>query len=132
MYYPLSSFIILFANTLQNPRDSYVASDLRLMSYVTSLLNPIVENSPFTGITFLKFFTELSNVALKFVEKTNSGSTKKLKRGNDRRDIDQNDDVPLHSNESVPMGASLYSNINPSTSVNMVRILNLTGNHPPS
>lgn len=39
LHYPLSSFLTLFANTLQNPQDPEVLSNINLMEVVISLLS---------------------------------------------------------------------------------------------
>ena len=87
LYYPLSSFLLLFANLLQNPQDSYIANDLKLMELVTTFLTPsAVPLSPFSTPASIQMFHQLYKVAVKFVEKNNSRDTKKAKRGHD--DID--------------------------------------------
>lgn len=87
MYYPLCGFLTLFANTLQNPEDECVASDLQLMDLVISFLYPMMAHaSPLNITAAVKGFQELGNVARKFVEKTNANNTKGLKRAYDKDD----------------------------------------------
>ena len=77
VYYPLSSFITLFANILHNPQDPHVTSDLQLMRFVTAFLAPMVtDTSPFTIAASISLLKELGNVATRLVEKTNSKSIK--------------------------------------------------------
>lgn len=74
MYYPLSGFLTLFANCLQNPRDSQVASDLKLMEFVTSCFSPMmVHVSPLAATTSI-IFRELLDLATRFVDKTTAES----------------------------------------------------------
>jgi hypothetical protein len=87
LYYPLSAFLLLFANLLQNPQDSDIANDLKLMELVTTFLTPsVVPLSPFSTPASMQMFRQLYKVAVKFVEKNNSRDTKKAKRGRDDMD----------------------------------------------
>ena len=81
MYFHLSAFLTLFANTLQNPKDECVRSDLELMDLVISVLSPMmVQTSPLSVTRAIKGFQELGNVARKFVDKANATNTKCMKR----------------------------------------------------
>jgi len=105
LYHPLSSFLLLFANLLQNPQDSHIATDLKLMELVTSFLTPsMVPLSPFNTPASIQMFHQLYKIALKFVEKNNSRDTKKFKRGHD--DIDSGQD-----SQSLPVVKSATSTI---------------------
>ena len=96
LYFPLSSFLLLFANLLQNPRDSYIASDLKLMELVTSFLKPsTVPLSPFSTPASIQMFYQLYKIAVKFVEKSNMQERKKTKRVHD--DIDSGEASQSHS-----------------------------------
>lgn len=81
LYYPLSSFLILFANLLQNPEDPYIPSDVGLMDLVRSFLSASALGSThFNANVTLKIFTELINVARKSVDKLGSQGMTKMKR----------------------------------------------------
>jgi hypothetical protein len=81
MYYPLSAFILLFANIVHNPEDPSVASDLQLMDLVISVLSPMIgDTGPFNATAALQLFQELQNIARKFVESKNLQQTTKAKR----------------------------------------------------
>jgi hypothetical protein len=92
LYFPLSSFLTLFANLLQgNPNDSHVANDLKLMDLATSFLTPsTVPMSPFASTPSMQIFHELNKVAKKFVEKNNPRSMK-AKRSHKDVDSEQNE-----------------------------------------
>jgi hypothetical protein len=116
--YQLSSFLTLFANTLQNPRDSCVASDLKLMNFVTTLQNSTVQVSSFSAKASLKMFNELGKVALKFVEETHKGTVKKPKQGYERHDSERNN---MRLREGAkPVDPLFYSNTDPTTSGSQV------------
>lgn len=75
LYYPLSAFITLFANCLQNPLDFQATSDLELMEYVTSYLSPaIIQVSPLAATTSI-VFQELRSLATQIVEEAISHNT---------------------------------------------------------
>ncbi|CAM6085742.1 unnamed protein product [Calypogeia fissa] len=81
IYYPLSNFLILFANLLLNPEDPYVSSDLSLMELVRSFLSPrAARTTPFHANVTIKIFAELVNVARRFVDKVSSQGMNKAKR----------------------------------------------------
>jgi hypothetical protein len=85
LYYPLSGFLILFGNLLQNPEDPYVSSDISLMELVRQFLSPsTLRSTTFNTNITLKIFTELINVARKFVDKVSSQSMNKAKRVHDK------------------------------------------------
>lgn len=85
LYYPLFGFLLLFANLLQNPEDPYVSSDTSLMELVQSFLSPSeVRSTPFNANVTLKIFTELVNIARKFIDKVNSQGMNKAKRVRDK------------------------------------------------
>ena len=94
IYYPLSAFLLLFANLLQNPQDSYIENDLKLMELVISFFTPsVVPLSPFSTPASIEMFCQLYKVAVKFVEKNKSRDTKKAKRGRD--DINSGQGSPV-------------------------------------
>lgn len=108
LYYPLSGLITLFANTLQNPQDPQVASDLKLMEIVVSYLSePLIHVNQMTATT-ARIFAELVNMAKKYVEKTNSQGSKAMKRGHDEP-VAEEDNSRLPQQTSKP---SWLTNIN--------------------
>jgi hypothetical protein len=83
MYYPLSAFLMLFANTLHNPEDPSTPSDIQLMDLVISVLSPMIGHTgPFNAAASLQLFQELRNVTKKFFESNYRGQAK-TKRGYD-------------------------------------------------
>jgi hypothetical protein len=102
LYFPLSSFLLLFANLLQNPQDSYIESDLKLMELVTSFLTPSAV--PFSPYSTIQMFHELYKIAVKFVEKSNAQNKKKTKRVHDDIDSEGN-------NQRHPVGKSTTTDI---------------------
>jgi hypothetical protein len=90
LHYPLSGFLTIFAHVLQNPKDPKVASDLKLMEFVTSFFTvPEVNVSQFSATAPL-IFRELQIVAAKFVERSNSDVAKTTtKRTHDACDLEQ-------------------------------------------
>jgi hypothetical protein len=80
-YYPLSSFLTLFAHTLDDPMDASVPADLQLMERVISVLSPTMgEVGPFSATTAFQIFQELLNVTKRFVEQKTSQETRIIKR----------------------------------------------------
>lgn len=111
LYYPLSGLITLFANTLQNPQDPQVATDLKLMDIVISYLSePMFHVNQITATT-ARIFEELVNVAKKFAEKTNSQGAKPTKRGHDETESEQSNSLSLPQ-VSKPSGFMPVQNIN--------------------
>lgn len=99
LYYPLSGFLMLFANLLQNPEDPSISSDIDLMNLVLSFLSPgLLSSTPFNANVTLKIFTELVNVARKFVAKVSSQGLKKAKRVHEN---DEESDGSILSKEPV-------------------------------
>jgi len=81
LYTPLSAVLTLFANILQHPQDPNVKSDVELMNFVTEFLNKTETRlSPMAALIHAKIFQELRNIAVRFIEKTNSAGTKAIKR----------------------------------------------------
>ena len=120
MYYPLSGLLTLFANTLQNPQDPQVASDLKLMEIVISFFSePVIHVSPIT-ITTARIFEELVNVARKLVEKTSSHISKPAKRGHDEADPQQ-DVAQVLPTGSEPSRPFLEPNVKVELSGSLVR-----------
>jgi hypothetical protein len=120
LYYPLSGFLTLFANILQNPQDSQVASDLKLMGYITSFLSPsVVQLSPLTASASI-IIRELSNIAAKFIEKINLRDAKPAKRVRDG----QNKEDPSYPLHDIPemTGSMPYPDIYSEISDTMVCI----------
>lgn len=120
MYYPLSGFLMLFTNILQNPQDSYVASDLELMNHVASLLTPMAPFVPFTATTSVQLFTELCRVGTKFVEKTKD--MKKMKRGLETSESN-NDKLNFRSSKPGTTNIPSISDMSSRTSNTMVSIV---------
>jgi hypothetical protein len=125
LYYPLSGFLTLFANCIQNPQDSHVYDDLTLMDYVTSYLSPAAVQVTPIPVAGTLIFRELGSVARKFVEKTNLNVTKATKRTRDgglpKQEVPQ---VPSYAppNSSKMVDSFPQSNVNLGTSNSMVCI----------
>jgi hypothetical protein len=121
LLYPLSGFLTLFANILQNPQDSQVVSDLKLMDLVTSYFSPQVVQVSQLSATAGLIFRELGNVAAEFAKKTHSDNAGKKKRVHDKPDRRQDVSHSLpngsHTIDSLP-----HSNINPEAPESMVCI----------
>lgn len=84
MYYPLSAFLILFVNCLQNPFDSYIASDVELLGLITSVLSPALPDShPSPASTALDFFRKMKDTAKQYVAEMHSLNRRKGKRTRD-------------------------------------------------
>lgn len=96
LYFPLSAFLLLFANLLQNPQDSYIEGDLKLMELVTSFLTPSsIPLSPYSTPASIQMFHQLYRIAVKFVEKSNSQDKRKVKRVHDDVDSGESSQVRL-------------------------------------
>jgi hypothetical protein len=118
LYWPLSGFLTLFANLLQNPQDSYIPSDLKLMKSAISFLQPKTGRStPFSAGGVIQIFTELGNVAEKFLAKVNAQGTKRIKRAHDPQRIDQS----AVSKESEATNPSDHIRFNTLATTSMVR-----------
>lgn len=86
MYYPVTGFLTLFANTLQNPQSACASADLELMDVVLSRISAIaIQGSSFSRTNASRLFTELGRVASNFVERTQC-NLKKSKRVNEKVD----------------------------------------------
>ena len=84
MYYPLSAFLLLFANTLHNPEDPSTSSDIQLMDLCINVLLPTIDHpGPFNTTASLQLFQKLRNVAKKFLENNYRSESKKTKRSHD-------------------------------------------------
>lgn len=96
MYYPLSAFLLLFANMIHNPEDPSVTADLQLMDLVISALAPMIDhNGTPIAEAGLQLFQELQNLAKKFLDSQTPQQAKKTKRGYDS-------DIPKESLASTP------------------------------
>lgn len=72
LYHPLSGFLTLFANILQNPRGPDAVADLELMKHVTEFISPLVtEDSPFFLLASTRLLSQLELVAAQLLAKTN-------------------------------------------------------------
>ena len=92
MYYPLSAFLLLFANLLHNPEDPSVAADLQLMDLVISVLGPMIgDTGPYNFTATLQLVLKLRDVANEFIEKKNQLHLKKTKHEHDS-DLTGDDD----------------------------------------
>ena len=111
LYYPLSGFLTIFANTIQNPQDPQAATDLELMEIVISYFSePAIHVNDVTA-TAARIFEELVNVAKKYVEKTGVQLSKPMKRGHDEADPEQDiSHLPLE--DLRPAESFSASNIN--------------------
>lgn len=73
LHHPLSGFLTLFANILQDPQGPTAATDLQLMRIVTIFISPVVtEESPFTLVAAIRLLRQLEMVATQLLESTNS------------------------------------------------------------
>ncbi|KAL4805909.1 fungal-specific transcription factor domain-containing protein [Aspergillus unguis] len=85
LYYPLSAFLILFVNALQNPCDSYIESDLHLLQVVIDYLSPAL---PSVNLSFstsaLKIFRRLKDIAEQYVGEIQLQRPARLKRARDQ------------------------------------------------
>lgn len=101
LYYPLSNFLTLFANTLQSPQDPQAFSDLKLMEMVISLLSDPAFHVNVPTTNTAQLFVELSSVARKLANKANPdiARLKKCSRGED--EDKPHDDVSAHDSETV-------------------------------
>ncbi|KIM94323.1 hypothetical protein OIDMADRAFT_135861, partial [Oidiodendron maius Zn] len=104
LYYPLSSCLILFANLLQNPKDPYASSDIDLMDIVRSFLSPnALGSTPLNANLTIKIFTELTNVARKFVDKVTLQGLNKAKRTHEKDEGSGWQHLSVPSKEPVAM-----------------------------
>jgi hypothetical protein len=100
LYYPLSGLLTLFANSLQNPQDPQVASDVKLMESVISFFSkPVIRMSPITS-TAARIFEELVAISKKLVEKTTDNLHKPAKRTRDESDSQQDNSQDPLTNSS--------------------------------
>jgi hypothetical protein len=119
-HYPLSGFLTLFANCLQNPQDSQLSSDLELMDLVTSFFSPsLVQVSPLI-VTASVIFRELGNLATEFVDMTNCHNMKKNRMH--EFDSAQASSYSSPSNSGI-IEALLHDNIIPGASGSTVCML---------
>jgi hypothetical protein len=97
MYYPLTAFLMLFANTLHNPEDPSTQADTELMDLVMSILSPMegLNRGAFNAAASVQLFGELRNVAKKFLASNYRDLPRKIKR-------EYNSDLPK-SNDSPSM-----------------------------
>lgn len=87
-YYTIMASLTLFANTLQNPRDSMVPSDVKLMKYVTkSLEESFLPSLPQGKSLLVETFQAVDRITEDFVAKTQYTSPMRSKRRS--RDEDQ-------------------------------------------
>ncbi|EED21290.1 conserved hypothetical protein [Talaromyces stipitatus ATCC 10500] len=99
LYHPISNFLTLFANTLQNPQDPQAVPDLRLMDTVISLLSEPAFHVNVATTNTAQLFIQLSNVARKLVERTNSGVAKPTKRSRDEYDPRQDNNSQISAQD---------------------------------
>lgn len=86
LFHPISNFLTLFANTLQNPQEPQAESDLILLDKVISLVSdPAFHVNDSTANT-AKLFKKLVDVARKLVEWVNLNAQKPTKRTRDEYD----------------------------------------------
>ena len=80
-YYPLSAFLLLFANIIQNPEDPSSADDLQLMDLVDSIMIPMIGYAgPYSSSATLQLSRKLRNLAKDFVANRSDPGMRKTKR----------------------------------------------------
>lgn len=110
LYHPISNFLTLFANTLQNPLDSQAESDLMLMDTVISLLSDSAFRVNDSTANTAQLFMKLANVARKLVERTSQDITKATKRS--RNEYLKQDNIPQVSARHSQMPVTLLESDN--------------------
>ncbi|KAF7593268.1 hypothetical protein BBP40_011725 [Aspergillus hancockii] len=98
LYHSLSAFLILFANILQNPGDSYVPKDVQLLGIIVESICPALQASgTFVPNLASEVFEQLRLLTVQYVDKVHAEMKDVPKRP--RRDSDEA--VMRHSYESV-------------------------------
>lgn len=80
-FYPLSACLILFASVLQNPRDSQALSDVAMMKDTINFLSSFIDlNDKSPSTVVIRTFRVVSEIAGRFVEKSQAESSQNSKR----------------------------------------------------
>jgi hypothetical protein len=88
LYHSLSAFLILFANVLQNPGDSYVPKDVELLGIIVESICPALKASgTFMPGLAAEVFEQLRLLAVQYVDKVHAEMKDVPKRP--RRDSDE-------------------------------------------
>ncbi|OGM43691.1 hypothetical protein ABOM_008801 [Aspergillus bombycis] len=88
LYHSLSAFIILFANVIQNPGDSYITEDVQLLGVILDSLFPSLQASgTFLPNFVYEIFSKMRSMAVEYVEKVHVELKNVSKRP--RRDSDE-------------------------------------------
>ncbi|KAB8257266.1 hypothetical protein BDV32DRAFT_140567 [Aspergillus pseudonomiae] len=88
LYHSLSAFIILFANVIQNPGDSYITEDVQLLGVILESLFPSLQASgTFLPNLVYEIFSKMRSMAVEYVEKVHVELKNVSKRP--RRDSDE-------------------------------------------
>lgn len=88
LYHSLSAFIILFANVIQNPGDSYIPQDVQLLGVIIDSLFPGLQASGmFLPSLVCEIFGKMRSMAVEYVEKVQAELKFVSKRP--RRDSDE-------------------------------------------
>jgi hypothetical protein len=96
IFYPLSAFLTLFANILQNPKDSYVEADNRLMNIIADFFSVALVDRHDTPLELAgKVFQKLSSITTTFLAKTSSQKPR-TKRAYDNAEYESS--APTHIN----------------------------------
>ncbi|KAE8417208.1 hypothetical protein BDV36DRAFT_283959 [Aspergillus pseudocaelatus] len=112
LFHSLSSFIILFANVIQNPGDSYITEDVQLLGVILDSLLPSLQASgTFLPNLVSEIFSKMRSMAVEYVEKVQVELKNVSKRP--RRDSDEAimhlPHRPATSNHDQPRNKGLIS-----------------------
>ncbi|OBT40737.1 hypothetical protein VE00_09779 [Pseudogymnoascus sp. WSF 3629] len=98
VFYPLSAFLTLFANILENPNDSYVDSDVGLMNMIEKFLSQAAEERFETPRVMVKrVFAKLTSITAKFLAR-NASRSRPVKRGHEDLTNEPSKSEPISSN----------------------------------
>lgn len=118
LYYPLSASLVLFVNILSNPQDQHAASDIHLMSLITSFITHSVQpGTSFAATPTLIVIKELYGIATRLVARRQS--YQKTKRVPESDDFGQSDSITLSGTRLVP-DRSPYSDLNTQAATSFV------------
>lgn len=106
IYYPVSSLVTLFANTLQNPQDPRARPDLKLMGIVVTFLQQISVDDDSGSIKRMSMvcneFYRIANVVTEKAEREMTARQKR-KQEREREKVEktlQQPDLPVHQPEA--------------------------------
>ncbi|KFZ19729.1 hypothetical protein V502_03488 [Pseudogymnoascus sp. VKM F-4520 (FW-2644)] len=99
VFYPLSAFLTLFANILENLNDSYVDSDVGLMNMIEKFLLQAAEERFETPRVMVKrVFAKLTSITAKFLAR-NVSRSRPVKRGHEDLTNEPLKSEPISSNK---------------------------------